>query len=534
MTKPSKNMVALSDLPEVARSLWSGQVTVSVKAEKQMALVDCQPAVLPEVCGWLFSNSYSFATIAVQEGAAGWSLRYIFYGSQGGGFVHVTVELPKDQLVVPSISLQVHAADWHEREAEDLFGLTFEGHPKLGDFVLHEEWPEGVNPMRLGFDPSRRYPHRESDPVWHPSPIVRSPGAFMMPIGPVYSDQSESAHFLLETVGEDVIRTILHLFYKYRGVEKIAEGSAVDRVLLLAERFSGTSAFAHSLAFCQAVEEIGGVVAPARAQALRVLLAELERLRHHVAAIGGICQSTALAVATSQASILEEELLRLAGTATGHRYLFGLNLPGGLSLDFADEECRKIAQSAQAISGRLSELQEMLRFTNSFLDRVEEVGIVKREAAAAYGLVGPVARASGIAGDLRKILPYAFYDQPLRFSVPCEKEGDGYARLRILFQEAGQSANLIQEIASSLPGGPVRMLGFPLRCGSALGWVEAPRGAAFHWVSIGDDGRVTRYHVTTPSFTNWHGFHLAAEEFAFQDFPIILATFGLSNAESDR
>jgi len=533
MTTQSKNTVALSDLPEVVRSRWPGRVTVSVDEEKRLAVLDCQATALPEVCGWLFSNAHSFATLIVQEGAAGWSLRYVFYGSQGGEIVHVTVGLPKDRRAVPSISRQVHAADWHEREAEDLFGLTFEGHPKLGDFVLHEEWPEGVNPMRSSFDASRRYPHREPDPLWRPSPIVQSPGAFMMPIGPVYSDQSESAHFLLETVGEDVIRTILHLFYKYRGVEKIAEGSSIDRVLLLAERFSGTSAFAHSLAFCQAAEEIGGVVVPARAQALRVLLAEMERLRHHVAAIGGVCQSTALAVAASQASILEEDLLRMAGAVTGHRYLFGLNVPGGLSRDLGDEECRRVDQSARAISASLSELHEMLRFTDSFLDRIEEVGIVTREAATQYGLVGPVARASGVVRDLRRDLPYALYGHLSSFSVPSEEEGDGWARLRILSREVQQSAKIIHDVASSLPEGPV-CAPAPPRGGSALGWVEAPGGAAFHWVSVANDGRVTRYRVTTPSFTNWHGFHLAAEEFAFQDFPIILATFGLSNAESDR
>jgi Ni,Fe-hydrogenase III large subunit len=226
-------------------------------------------------------------------------------------------------------------------------------------------------------------------------------------------------------------------------------------------------------------------------------------------------------------------LLRLAGVVTGHRYLFGLNLPGGLSRDLSDEECQKVDQSAQAVAANLSELHEMLRFTNSFLDRIEEVGIVTKDAATAYGLVGPVARASGVGRDLRKTLPYAFYNHLSSFSVPSEEHGDGWARLRILSQEAQQSANIIHEVASSLPEGPV-CAPAPLRGGSALGWVEAPRGAAFHWVSVADDGHVTRYRVTTPSFTNWHGFHLAAEEFAFQDFPIILATFGLSNAESDR
>ena len=159
--------------------------------------------------------------------------------------------------------------------------------------------------------------------------------------------------------------------------------------------------------------------------------------------------------------------------------------------------------------------------------------MVSKEKARAYGLVGPVARASGISHDLRITQPYGYYDGRLKFHVPREAEGDGYARLRVLFSEAEQSVNLINQVASSLPPGPVRV---PLHLfrGSALGWVEAPRGAAFHWVRLDEESRVLRYRVMTPSFVNWHGFHLAAEDFAFQDFPIIMATFGLSNAECDR
>jgi Ni,Fe-hydrogenase III large subunit len=122
----------------------------------------------------------------------------------------------------------------------------------------------------------------------------------------------------------------------------------------------------------------------------------------------------------------------------------------------------------------------------------------------------------------------------VEFIIPWEQEGDGYARLRVLFSEAEQSANIIRQVASSLPSGPTICPPFEVTPGAALGWVEAPKGATFHWVRTGEDGRVVRYRITPPSFTNWHGFHLAAENFAFQDFPIIMATFGLSNAESDR
>jgi Ni,Fe-hydrogenase III large subunit len=176
----------------------------------------------------------------------------------------------------------------------------------------------------------------------------------------------------------------------------------------------------------------------------------------------------------------------------------------------------------------------MLRYSSSFLDRLEEVGIVTDTHAKSYGLVGPIARASGIARDIRKLLPYAGYGS-LDFSVPVEHEGDGYARLRVLFAEAEQSASIIRHILLfSPPRGSISLHHIQFRAGAALAAVEAPMGATLHWVRLDAEGKVVRYHITPPSFTNWHGFHVAAENFAFQDFPIILASFGLSNAECDR
>jgi Ni,Fe-hydrogenase III large subunit len=411
--------------------------------------------------------------------------------------------------------------------------LTFEGHPRLGEFILHEDWPDGVNPMRRSFDARHRSSDRHPSPKWDPPTVVAAPGSFAMPIGPVFSDFAESAHFLLETVGEDVIRTIPRFFYKYRGIEKMAEGQTADRALLLAERFSGIAAFAHGLAFCQAVEAICDGEVPLRGLALRTVFAELERLRSHAAVITGICHSTALAVATSQAALIEEDLLRLSCEVAEHRYLFGLVVPGGLTRDLSDEECLHLASTVGAIAERLRDLQQMLRYSSSFLDRLEEVGIVTTDRAISYGLVGPIARASGVARDMRNVSPYAKYAD-VDFAVPVEREGDGYARLRILFREAEQSATIIRDLLLSPPQGPILVGDIRWRAGAALAAVEAPLGAAFHWLRLNDSGSVVRYRVTPPSFINWHGFHLAAENFAFQDFPIILASFGLSNAECDR
>jgi Ni,Fe-hydrogenase III large subunit len=181
---------------------------------------------------------------------------------------------------------------------------------------------------------------------------------------------------------------------------------------------------------------------------------------------------------------------------------------------------------------RLNELEQMLRLSSSFLDRLEEVGFIAEPNAFTYGLVGPIARASGVSRDLRKAQPYGGYES-LAFDVPAERDGDGYARLRIFFEEARQSVRLMEQAAAALNPGPV-LAPLELKAGAALGWVEAPRGAAFHWVRIGDDAAVARYRIIPPSFANWHGFHLSVENFAFQDFPIILATMDLSVAENDR
>lgn len=523
-----------AELQDQIAQRWPGQTQCEVDARTSVCEVQCSHSVLAELCGRLFLGwGFSFAGLVVEEDTAKWKLRYCFYGDHPTGQVHVLLEAPLTERMFPSIVKFVHAADWHEREAEDMFGIGFEGHPFLGDFILHDDaWQEGVEPMRRKFNAQTPVADRRPHPDWRPRRIVQEQGAFVMPIGPVFSGVAESVHFQLETVGEDVISCAPRLFYKYRGVEKIAENRSVDDVLLLAERFSATTAFAHALAFCSAVESIGRVEVPIRARLLRIFIAELERFRHHVGAIEGICESTALAVAASQSAILEEELLRVSGALTGHRYLFGAAIPGGLSKDLDDSSCSLALKGCQDVLRKLNELERMLRFSSSFLDRLEEVGFISERNATVYGLVGPIARASGVARDLRKAQPYTGYEN-LSFDVPLEHEGDGYARLRILFEEARQSVGLMKRALSALRPGPVRTA-VSARPGAALGWAEAPRGAAFHWVRLDDTGSVTRYRIAPPSFFNWHGFHLSVENFAFQDFPIILATLDLSVAENDR
>jgi len=528
-------LLSLAETAAQAERNWPGQVQGWVDRRRPVLELTCNAVgALPQVARWLVSDlDQRLAGLIVDEHKDEWEVRYLFFLQHQQGWTHLIVRPPLQKSTLPSITPETHAADWHEREIEDMFGITFEGHPLLGDFVLHDDlWQEAVAPMRRAFDPRAALEERKPDLEWRPRRIVEGPGAFVMPVGPVFSGATESVHFLLETVGEDVIRAFPRLFYKFRGIEKIAEGKSIDDCLLLAERFAATTAFAHAWAFCQAVEAVCRVRVPRRAQLLRILIAELERFRHHVGVIHEICESTSLAVAASQAAVLEEELLRTCGALTGHRYLFGLAIPGGVSQDLADSACLHAIEDCRRILDQLLELDQMLRYSSSFLDRIEGVGIVPPQQAQEFGLVGPIARASGVAGDLRKAQPYSGYDQ-FSFEVPVENEGDGFARLRILIAEAAQAVSIMNQVPKMLEAGKVSEP-FKPQAGAALGWAEAPRGAAFHWLRLNPEGLVRRFRLITPSFVNWHGFHLAAENFAFQDFPIILATFGLSVAENDR
>jgi formate hydrogenlyase subunit 5 len=498
-----------------------------------------EPSALPPLGKLLFWEiGCSFGGLIVEEQSDLWRLAYLFL-APGSGWVEVVLEVPITFRSVPSLSAEVHAADWFERETEDLFGLRFDGHPRLGDFILHDQiWPEGLAPQRKlqrkSVDPHQTHFRRRPNTEWRPLLVVQDPGSFAMPVGPVYEGGiGESLHFMLETVGEDVLRAIPRLFYKFRAVEKIAEGQRVSDAILLAERFAATSSFAHSLGFTLAVEKICSLEVPKRAMNLRILLAELERLRHHSGTITGICESTALAVAASQAAIIEEQLLRASCRFTGHRYLFGLNIPGGLRRDFAADDFDELVLAVDHAVEKLRVLEDRLRFTSSFLDRLEDVGAVDYDKARDLNLVGPVGRASGRGHDLRREWPYGGY-QNFEFETPRELEGDGYARLRVLFQEAYQSARVIHQCVERLEPGPIAAPCETFPAGGGLGCVEAPIGAALHWVRLDGSGLVERYRAITPSFNNWLGFHAAVEDFAFQDFPIILATFGLSATECDR
>ena len=214
--------------------------------------------------------------------------------------------------------LQIYAADWYEREILDMFGLTPLGHPDLRPLVLYDDWPQGIYPLRKDFDLSTKVPRVPSE--YH-FKKVEGEGVFEIPVGPVHAGVIEPGHFRFSVAGEPVINLEIRLGYTHKGIEKLSEGMPYAKGVFLAERISGDSGVAHSTAYCQAVEKAAGVKIPERAEYLRTVFLEMERIYNHLGDVGGIALDTAFSVAAAHAFILKERMLQLNECVTGSRLL---------------------------------------------------------------------------------------------------------------------------------------------------------------------------------------------------------------------
>jgi Ni,Fe-hydrogenase III large subunit len=357
--------------------------------------------------------------------------------------------------------------------------------------------------------------------------------AFEFPFGPVRQVGVESLYYGLVTSGEEVVDVYLFVWHKHRGLEWRLRGTTPHQAIFFAERAEGLSAVAVGWAFAAATEAALGVVPPPAAARTRAVALELERLYNHAAAMAALCQSTGLTVGQSAAEIALERLLRVNAAAFGHRYLFGVVEPGGTTRAPDGEALRRELPGAY---GEFRRAADALLGTNSFVDRLEACGILTTEQARRLGLVGPVARATGLAADTRLNDrrprsgtadggPYAGH----RVTVVTEDDGDVFARFRVMLGEAAESVRLIGEFLDA--GTAAERTPLPRRAGHGLGWAESSRGEVLVWVALDEDGRITRARLRPGSVRNWRGFDDACRSHnVFTDIPIIEASFWLTTA----
>ncbi|HYU16957.1 MAG TPA: NADH-quinone oxidoreductase subunit C [Candidatus Acidoferrum sp.] len=470
-------------------------------------------------------------------------LRYVFEPAVAGPdrpladrFLTLVVSLDPAHPAVPSLTGLIPAASWHEREAQDLFGIVSLGHPDPRPLVLHDGWPEGVHPMRKSFDGRQvvgRVPAEEL-----PHLIVEGEGVFEIPVGPIHAGIIEPGHFRFSSVGETVLHLDARLFYTHRGLEKRIEGMSWIDGFHIAERLCGVCSVAHGLGYCEAVEQIAGVAAPARARVVRAIALELERLYNHTGDIGNICAGASYHYGTSAGLRIKEGLQRLNEQLAGNRFLRGWLMPGGIQRDLEAGSLPAIESALRRTEDALAHLTQRIDTNPTVVDRLDDTGLLSRQAAVDLATTGVAARASGVNRDARRDHPHAAFagPDPVEPRVVTDDAGDVNARRRVRALEAHESIRLVRLLVARLEPGPILT---PLpdqlppwRIGLAS--TESPRGASIHWLRSDASGRIDRYHVRSASYANWPAVPLAAQTAIVPDFPLVNKSFELCYACTDR
>ncbi len=455
-------------------------------------------------------------------------IHYLFINDRENWFAHATKNLSHDDPTIDSMATFYYPASRFEREIKDLFGIEAIDHPDTRPLVSHAFWPNDYFPLRKDSVVPEKF---EDDGTPFEFMSVGGEGVYEIPVGPVHAGVIEPGHFRFSVVGETVIDLKIRLYFTHKGTEKLFEGRTPTEGVELAERISGDTTIGHSLAYCQAVESLAGCEIPERAKYLRVILLEMERLYNHIADFGAICNDTGFAAAHSHCFRIRERLLRLNKRLTGNRLLRDGIILGGVGCDFPSD--LNLAAELDSILADFNEIVEISLNNTMLLDRLDGAGYLTTKTATDHGVLGYVARASGIDIDVRRDHPFAAYPF-LKFKVAASQSGDVHARAQIRVDEANESVSIIKQALAQLPTGElVAPLGRLPAWQPAFGMVEGWRGAIIHWVMADDDGKLYRVKVKDPSFVNWPALSFALLKNIVPDFPLINKSFNQSYSGND-
>jgi Ni,Fe-hydrogenase III large subunit len=427
---------------------------------------------------------------------------------------------------LPSATSITPAAAWYERELHDQFGVQIDGHPDLRPLVFHQNWPDGVHPLR-GDSCDVEWAHREYQFL-----KVDGVGVCEVPVGPVHAGIIEPGHFRFSVVGDTILHLELRHFYTHKGTEKLFQGTPVMNGSMIAESVSGDNCFSHAVAYCQAVELACNVAAPLRAQGIRLVGQEMERLMAHIGDVGALCGDVGFTVPAAYTARLKEKLLQESASIFGTRYWRAISIPGGVTKDISPPAALRLRRTIKEVADEFAELAQMILDTPSVQNRFESTGILKPEVARDFAVVGPVARASGIDVDVRHHHPYGAYRNWLSKPVTYHY-GDVLARARVRVDEVAASVLLLDEVLEDLRTGEI-LFGFEEQV-DATGFsaVESPRGELLYWLEI-RKGKIARCHIKSPSFQNWPALPLTMPGNIIADFPLINKSFNLSYSGCDR
>jgi len=360
---------------------------------------------------------------------------------------------------------------------------------------------------------------------------------FVVNIGPVHPS-THGVFRMRTTLDGEVIVNVEPVFgYLHRGIEKLAEERTYGGCIPLTDRLDYLSSMSNNLAYCLAVEKLAGIPVPERAEYIRVIMAELQRIASHLIAVGAFLNDCGAFMTPIVYMIRErEKILDLFDMVCGQRLTYNYMRVGGVSQDLPEEFVPALKKFLKEMPGWINEYDRLLKQNEILLARAKGVGILTKEMAVNISASGPVLRGSGVKWDIRRADPYSIYDR-FKFDIPTGSAGDCYDRYRVKIEEMRQSLRIIEQALKDLPGGEVRsevphLLRPP--AGDAYGHIEAPRGdLGFYLVS---DGSIApyRFHVRAPTLINLTALNDMMSGWKVADLIIIFGSIDICLAEVDR
>ncbi|HSM49799.1 MAG TPA: nickel-dependent hydrogenase large subunit [Thermoanaerobaculia bacterium] len=341
-------------------------------------------------------------------------------------------------------------------------------------------------------------------------------------IGPFHPLLEEPVGFSLTVEGERVVAIEARMDYIHKGLERLAQERTYDMVPILLERICGICSVTHSVCFCHAVEDLLGVEIPARAAYIRTILGELERLHSHLLWVGLAGHFIGYNTVFMWSWKYREPVCDLFEMLTGHRQNSALPIVGGVRRDLPVEYFPEARRILDELAGQTARLTAAVLDDPVLSARLRGVGVLTREAALDFGVVGPTARASGLATDVRRDEPYAAYAE-VEWDLITREEGDVLAKAVVRLLEIAESIRILRQCFDRLPGGPIDLGTLHVPRGEGIGRYEAPRGEDVHYVRSNGTNMPERLKVRAPSFVNIPSFKSSCLGAPLADVLITLA-----------
>jgi len=345
---------------------------------------------------------------------------------------------------------------------------------------------------------------------------------FTVPIGPQHPALKEPGHFLITVEGEIVTDATVRLGYAHRGIERAVEERSWVQSMYILERVCGICSHIHATAYALGVEKLAEVEVPPRAQAIRVLVAEMERIHSHLLWLGVAAHEAGFDTLFMYSWRDRETVMDLLEGLTGNRVNYSANVLGGVKCDVDEAQADAIRQGLEFLEERTHHYLNVVTTDALFLQRTRGVGTMTRTQAELLGATGPTARASGVKRDVRVDAPYAAYDDYPAHMV-IETNGDLEARFVVRIKELFESYRIIREVLDTLPPGELTArMPRRVKAGETISRVEAPRGELFYFIKSNGTDQPERIRVRTPTICNMASVVRLAVGHQLADVPMIL------------